>query len=56
MTKYDGIIYAALAAVVGLFFLWGVGYLITSDADRIIGFKKQCIENGMQYINGSCVK
>jgi hypothetical protein len=56
MTKYDGIVSATLAAVVAVFFLWGIGYLITSDSDRIINFKKQCIENGMQYINGSCVK
>ncbi len=56
MTKYDGIIYATLAATVALFFLWGIGYLISSDADRIIEFKYQCIQSGMQYVSGSCVK
>ena len=45
-----------LAAIVGIFFMWGVGYLITTDNAERMQFKQQCIESGMQYVSGSCVK
>jgi hypothetical protein len=38
------------------FFFWGVGYMITQDENRKLLFKQQCIESGMQYINGSCIE
>lgn len=56
MTKYDNIIISSLIACVITFFLWGLGYLVTTDADRTMELKKQCIESGMQYIGGNCVK
>lgn len=47
---------AILVTITVLFFLWGIGYLITADVERVTEFKHQCIEAGLQYINGSCVK
>ena len=37
-------------------FFWGIGYLITQGENRALLFKQQCIESGMSYINGSCIK
>jgi hypothetical protein len=37
-------------------FMIGLGYLITQDENRTLLFKQQCIESGMQYLNGSCIK
>ncbi len=48
----ESIIVCLLAA----FFLWGIGYLITQDANRLLTFKQQCIESGMQYMNGDCIR
>jgi hypothetical protein len=45
-----------LIASVIIFALWGVGYLINRDEDRKLLFKQQCIESGMQYISGVCVR
>ena len=45
-----------LLAVCAIFFMAGLGYIITSDMDRSREFKQQCIESGMQYVSGSCVK
>lgn len=45
-----------LIAGVTVFALWGFGYLITKDEDRALLFKQQCIESGMQYISGDCVR
>ena len=47
-----GLIISSLAA----FFLWGIGYLITQDNNRAFTFKQQCIESGMQYVNGDCIR
>jgi hypothetical protein len=53
MTEY---IPEILIAAVAAFSLWGIGYLITQDENRKLLFKQQCIESGMQYVRGSCVK
>lgn len=45
-----------LFATVVIFFFWGIGYLITSDMAQQQEFKQQCIESGMQYVEGSCLK
>lgn len=45
-----------LIAVVAIFLMWGLGYLIVHDMAHSLEFKQQCIESGMQYIEGSCVK
>jgi hypothetical protein len=45
-----------LVATVAIFFLWGIEYMIQIDQTRQFEFKQQCIEAGMQYISGSCVK
>jgi hypothetical protein len=45
-----------LVAIVAIFFLWGIGYMILTTDEQTREFKKQCIESGMQYISGSCVK
>ena len=45
-----------LFAGVVVFALWGFGYLITKDEDRSLLFKQQCVESGMQYVSGSCVR
>lgn len=45
-----------LFAGVIVFTLWGIGYLITKDEDRALLFKQQCVESGMQYISGDCVR
>jgi hypothetical protein len=45
-----------LLAVVAIFFMAGLGYIITNDTAQSREFKQQCIESGMQYISGSCVK
>lgn len=47
---------AILLAIVAVFFLWGLGYLIVSDMATSRELKQQCIAAGMQYISGSCVK
>lgn len=38
------------------FFIWGIGYMIMQDENRALLFKQQCIESGMQYVSGSCLK
>jgi len=45
-----------LFACVVVFALWGFGYLITKDEERTLLFKQQCINSGMQYISGDCVR
>lgn len=45
-----------LLTIAAMFFLWGLGYLITLDTQQSVEYKQQCIEAGMQYISGSCVK
>ena len=45
-----------LIATVAIFFIWGLGYLIINDMAQSREFKQQCIESGMQYVSGSCVK
>lgn len=45
-----------LLTIAAMFFLWGLGYLITLDTRQSVEYKQQCIEAGMQYISGSCVK
>ncbi len=45
-----------LVATVAIFFLWGIGYMILTDLARSDEFKKQCIESGMEYVSGSCLK
>jgi hypothetical protein len=45
-----------LLAVCAIFFMAGLGYIITNDMAQSREFKLHCIESGMQYISGSCVK
>ena len=45
-----------LLAVCAIVFMAGLGYLITNDTAEVREFKQQCIESGMQYISGNCVK
>lgn len=45
-----------LVAGVIIFFLWGIGYLVTLDIQHGVEFRGKCIEAGMQYLDGSCVK
>jgi len=45
-----------LIAAVTIFFMWGLGYLIVHDMAQSREFKQQCIESGMQYVEGSCVR
>ncbi len=45
-----------LLAVVAIFFMWGLGYIIINDTAESREFKQQCIESGMQYVEGSCLK
>jgi hypothetical protein len=45
-----------LITIVVVFALGGIGYLITKDEDRNLLFKQQCLESGMQYISGDCVR
>jgi len=45
-----------LVATVAIFFMWGLGYIVINDMAESREFKQQCIESGMQYISGSCVK
>lgn len=53
MTEHiPGFLIAALTVI----FMVGVGYLITQDENRALLFKQQCIESGMQYVEGSCIK
>lgn len=47
---------AILLAIVTLFFLWGLGYLILADMEDSAVFKEQCVSAGNQYVKGSCVK
>ncbi len=30
--------------------------MITQDENRLLTFKQQCIESGMQYMNGDCIR
>jgi Trk-type K+ transport system membrane component len=45
-----------LFAIVVLFVLGGLGFLINIDMADSKEFKRQCIEAGMQYVKGSCVR
>jgi hypothetical protein len=45
-----------LIATCVIFFLWGLGYLITSDMQRRLDFATACLESGNDYIEGSCIK
>jgi hypothetical protein len=45
-----------LFAVVVIFVLGGFGFLIGIDMEDSKEFKRQCIEAGMQYVRGSCVR
>lgn len=45
-----------LFAIVVIFVLGGLGFLISIDAADSKEFKRQCIEAGMQYVRGSCVR
>jgi len=45
-----------LIALCAIFFLWGVGYLITSDTQRQLDFATKCLESGSSYIKGTCIK
>jgi hypothetical protein len=45
-----------LFAVVVIFVLGGLGFLIITDMEDSKEFKRQCIEAGMQYVRGSCVR
>ena len=47
---------AILLAIVTLFFLWGLGYLILADMEDKKVFREQCVAAGNQYVKGSCVK
>jgi hypothetical protein len=47
---------AFIVATLVLFFMAGVGYLIVLDTRYAVQFRQQCIESGMQYVNGSCIK
>jgi hypothetical protein len=47
---------AILITTISALFLYGVGTMITQDENRALLFKQQCIESGMQYIEGSCIK
>jgi len=45
-----------LTAIVVMFVLGGLGYLINSDMDKHLTFKTSCIAAGMQYSGGSCLE
>lgn len=45
-----------LVATVLMFFMWGIGHMMIADLQNRNEFKTQCINAGMQYVNGSCVK
>ena len=45
-----------LLAIVALFFLWGFGYLLTIEQENSSKLKLQCIEAGMQYVSGDCLR
>ena len=45
-----------LIAVILITFMVGFGYMITQEENRRMLFKQQCVESGMSYISGSCVK
>lgn len=45
-----------LLTIAALFFMWGLGYLVVNDMATSKEYKQQCIEAGMQYVSGSCVK
>jgi hypothetical protein len=47
---------ALLISALTVIFMVGVGYLITQDENRALLFKQQCIESGMQYVEGTCIK
>jgi len=42
--------------IVVIFVLGGLGFLIITDLENSKEFKRQCIEAGMQYVRGSCVR
>jgi Trk-type K+ transport system membrane component len=45
-----------LFAIVVIFVLGGLGFLISIDLANSKEFKQQCVEAGMQYIEGQCLK
>lgn len=45
-----------LTAIVVMFVLGGMGYLINADMDKSLTFKTNCIAAGMGYSGGSCLK
>lgn len=45
-----------LIAGVAIFFLWGIGYLISIDTARAERLQQECIKAGMQWISGDCIK
>jgi hypothetical protein len=47
---------AFLITAISALFLYGVGYLISQAENRAVLFQQQCIESGMQYVEGSCIK
>lgn len=47
----DAILFAACT----IFFMWGVGYLITKDMANEERAYNTCIEAGKQFIEGNCV-
>lgn len=45
-----------LVAIVVMFFLGGIGYMIRADINDQHDIITQCIAAGMQYEDGDCVK
>ena len=45
-----------LFAIVVIFVLGGLGFLISIDLANSKEFKQQCIEAGMQYVDRNCLK
>ena len=48
--------YILLAIVSNLLLIWGIGYLMLITDEQTQNFKLHCIQSGMQYVSGSCVK
>jgi len=45
-----------LVAIVVIFSIWGMGYMITLTMNQTQEFKSRCVDAGMQYSGGSCLK
>lgn len=46
---------AILICITTIFFMWGIGYLITKDMANSERAYNTCIEAGKQFIEGNCV-